>query len=81
MYIDLEGERISNQVDRNRLLAIGKRQAVLYMYIYIYVDDYSISHLLGKPQGPLLFCSVVGVVVAGALGSEPCCVPGVVPLA
>lgn len=28
---------------------------------------YNISHLLGKPQGPLLLCSVVGALVAVAL--------------
>ena len=36
--------------------------------------------MLGKPQGPLLFSSVVDV-VAGAPGSAPCCVLGVVLLA
>ena len=54
---------------------------MLYMYIYIYIGCYNISHLLGKPQGPLLFCSMVGVVVAGAPRPEACFVPGVVLLA
>ena len=54
---------------------------MLYVCVYIYLKYYNISHLLGKPQGPLLFCSVVGVVVAGTPRSEPCFVPGVVLLA
>ena len=54
---------------------------MLYICVYIYIGYYNISHLLGKPQGPLLFCSVVGVVVVGAPRSEACFVPGVVLLA
>ena len=57
-----------------------KTSDTLYVYIYIYIECYNISHLLGKPQGPLLFCSVVGVVVADAPRSEPCFVSGVVLL-
>ena len=51
------------------------------LYIYIYIRYYNISHLLGNPQGPLLFSSAVGVVVVvGASGSNPCFVPGAVLL-
>ena len=36
--------------------------------------------MLGKPQGPLLFPSVIGVVAAGTPGLGPCSVPGAVLL-
>ena len=65
---------MGNQINCRTLLAI-QRQTMLY--IYIYIRYYNISHLLGKPQGPLLFSSAVGVIaVVGASASKPCFVPG-----
>ena len=48
--------------------------------LHIYICNYSISHLPGKPQGPLFVSSVVGVLVAGAPEPEPCFVPEVIAL-